>query len=122
MKKFSLDVSSYPVDVEQWVIEDGERKLNKSVEDLNVKKEISAILRLPGIYADGIQSFDGLMLARSIRELEGDSFSIDEAELRLIKGVFDKLIAREHNPANGQVSLGGLRYEEMILRVFGLDR
>lgn len=122
MKKYELDVSEYEVDFERWAIEEEKRVLKTGKELLKVKEEIADMLRIPGIYENGIESFDGLMLGREIRASEGDSFSISEDELSLLKKVMDKLIGREHNPAEGQISLGGQRYEEMIIRVYGLGR
>ena len=122
MKKYELDVSKYEVDFERWVMEDEKRVLKTGKEPLKVKEEIADMLRIPGIYENGIESFDGLMLGREIRASEEDSFSISEDELNLLKKVMDKLIGRDHNPAAGQISLGGPRYEEMIIRVYGLGR
>ncbi len=122
MKKYELDLSEYEVDFEQWEIEDEKRVLKTGKEPFPLKKEIADILRIPGIYANGVESFDGLMLSREIRACEEDVFTISEDELKLLKAAMDKLIARDHNPAAGQVALGGPRYEEMIVRVFGLGR
>ena len=62
------------------------------------------------------------MLSREIRACDEDTFKLNEEELKLLKAVMDKLIGRDHNPASGQIALGGPRYEELILRVFGLGR
>ncbi len=122
MKTYELDITPYPVDFERWVIKDEKRTLDKGTEDLNVANEIADMLRLPGIYDSGVESFDGLMLGREFRAWETGTFSINEEELTILKKVFDKLIKREHNPSAGSVSLGGVRYEEMIIRVFGLGK
>ncbi len=122
MKTFNLDLSKYNVDFERWVMEDGQRTLKKGTEPFPIKKEIADMLRIPGIYANGVESFDGLMLSKDIRACGDDTKVISESELKLLKAVMDKLISREHNPAAGSISLGGPRYEELILRVFGLDR
>jgi hypothetical protein len=105
MKKYTLDLTDYKV---------GES-------DFPMKLELSGLLRLPGIYKDGIETCDGVMLARSIVEAD-NSIEINEQDLALVKKVMDILIAREHDPKRGKVSLGGVRYEEMILRVFMLDK
>jgi hypothetical protein len=105
MKKYTLDLTDYKV---------GES-------DFPMQVELSGLLRLPGIYKNGIEICDGVMLARSIVEA-GDSIEINEQDLALVKKVMDILIAREHKPQQGQPSLGGIRYEEMILRVFMLDK
>ncbi len=122
MKSFDLDLSSYEVDFERWEIEDEKRVLKTGKEPFPIKKEIAEILRIPGVYKDGVESFDGLMLSKEVRACEDDSFKISEDELKILKAVMDKLIARDHNPTAGQIALGGPRYEEMIIRVFGLGR
>ena len=122
MKKYELDLSKYDVDFERWEIEDEQRVLKKGQEPFPLTEELADMLRIPGVYANGVESFDGLMLSREIRACEDDVFVISEDELKLLKAVMDKLIGREHNPATGQIALGGPRYEEMIVRVFGLDR
>lgn len=122
MRKYELDLGEYEVDFERWEIEDEKRVLKTGKEPLDVKKEIADMLRIPGIYENGVESFDGLMLGREIRACEENSFSISEDELKLLKKVMDKLIGREHNPEKGSISLGGPRYEEMIIRVYGLGR
>ena len=122
MKTFDLDLSTYDVSFERVVIKDKKKVLEKGMEPFLLKEEIADMLRIPGVYANGIESFDGLMLSKEIRTCEDDSFKISEDELKLLKTVMDKLIAREHNPTAGQVALGGPRYEELIIRVFGLGR
>ncbi len=122
MKKYDLDLRKYDVDFERWEIEDEQRVLKKGQEPFPLTEELADMLRIPGVYANGVESFDGLMLSREIRACEDDVFVISEGELKLLKAVMDKLIGREHNPATGQIALGGPRYEEMIVRVFGLDR
>ena len=122
MKMYDLDLSEYEVDFERWVIKEKKRVLEKGKEPFPIKTEIADMLRIPGIYANGTESFDGLMLSREIRTCEEDSFKLNEDELTLLKSVMDKLIGRDHNPASGQIALGGPRYEELILRIFGLGR
>ena len=122
MKKYELDVSEYEVDFERWESEGKKRVLKIGKEPLDVKKEIADMLKIPGVYANGIESFDGLMLGREIRACEENLFTISEDELKLLKKVMDILVAREHNPKEGFISLGGPRYEEMIIRVYSLGR
>ncbi|KKM79560.1 hypothetical protein LCGC14_1348770 [marine sediment metagenome] len=122
MKTYDLDLSEYEVDFERWEIEDEKRVLKKGKEPFPIKEEIAEMLRIPGIYKDGVESFDGLMLSKEIRACDEDTFKLNEDELKLLKAAMDKLIGRDHNPASGQIALGGPRYEELILRVFGLGR
>ncbi len=122
MKIYDLDLSEYEVDFERWVIKEKKRVLETGKEPFPIKTEIADMLRIPGIYANGIESFDGLMLSREIRTCDEDTFKLNEDELKLLKAVMDKLIGRDHDPANGVVALGGPRYEVLILRIFGLGR
>ena len=122
MKTYDLDLSSYDVSFERWVMEEEKRVLKTGMEPFPLKEEIADMLRIPGVYKDGVESFDGLMLSREIRACEDGSFKINEDELKILKAVMDKLIARDHNPAAGQIALGGPRYSELIIRVFGLGR
>lgn len=122
MKKYELDLTEYEVDFERWEMEDGKRVLKTGKEPFPIKEELSGVLRIPGIFENGVQIFDGCMLGKQIKNCEADTLEINEDELKLLKTAMDKLIAREHNPAAGQVALGGPRYEEMIIRVFGLGR
>ncbi len=122
MKTYDLDLSEYEVDFERWVIEDKKRVLKTGKEPFPIKTEIADMLRIPGIYQNGIESFDGLMFSREIKACDDDIFKISEDELKLLKAVMDKLISQEHDPANNKFALGGSRYEELILRVFGLGR
>ena len=122
MKKYTLDLTEYEVDFERWVIKDEKRELEKGTEPFPLKDELSMILRIPGIFENGVAVFDACLLGKQIKNCEEDSLEISEEELKLLKTAMNKLIAREHNPATGLIALGGPRYEEMIIRVFGLDR
>ncbi|KKK95515.1 hypothetical protein LCGC14_2672010, partial [marine sediment metagenome] len=62
MRKYELDLSSYDVSFERWVIEDEKRVLQTGMESFPIRDEIADMLRIPGIYANGVESFDGLML------------------------------------------------------------
>jgi len=113
-----LDVTNYDVPFERFEMVDGERKHLKGMEPLNVKHELYEMLRLPGLFKDGIEVVDAVLMARKIRDAESDNVELDANEEKLLKSAFNKLIDREHNPQSGMVALGGPRYEEMILRVF----
>ena len=122
MKKYTLDLTEYEVDFERWEIEDEKRVLKTGKEPFPIKEELSMILRIPGIFENGVAIFDACMLGKQIKNGEADTLEINEEELELLKTAMNKLIAREHSPQTGMIALGGPRYEEMIMRVFGLDR
>jgi hypothetical protein len=90
--------------------------------EIDVKKELSEMLRMPGMYRNGIETCDGIILARSILGCDKETIEITDAELAILKKVMNILIERPHNPQMRQYSLGGKRYEEAILRVFLLDK
>ena len=106
------DMKTYKLNLKKY--KDGEN-------EIDAKEECYNILRLPGIYTDGIETCDGIILARSIQGCDSDELEIMETELTLLKKVMNILIKRPHNPPVS-FSLGGSRYEELILRVFMLDR
>ena len=122
MKKYELDLSEYEVDFERWGVKDGKRELEKGTEPFLIKEELSGVLRIPGIFENGVAVFDACMLGKQIKSCKADTIEISEDELKLLKTAMDKLIGQEHNPAKNQFALGGPRYEELIIRVFGLGR
>ena len=122
MKSYELNLTEYSIEINKVVVKDKKRTTEKAEEVVDIKKELADLLRIPGTYKNGVESFDGMMLGREIRACEEDSLTISEDELRVLKMVMDELISREHNPAKNLISLGGPRYEEMIIRVYGLGR
>lgn len=115
--KYKVDLTDYDVLFERWEIKDGKRELVSGVEPLKVKDEMFTILRVPGVYKDGVETCDGVDLANRIKSAE-DSIVVETKELDLIKRVFNKLIAQEHKPLQGQMAMGGDRYIELITRIF----
>jgi len=114
-----LDLTPYNVPFERVQIVDGQSQLVKGEEEFPLRLELYELLRLPGLFQDGIAVVDAVLLARRIRDCAADSVELDAAELKLLKQAMNKLIDRPHNPSAGQMALGGPRYEELILRVFG---
>jgi len=116
--KYRINLEDY--DVMQLVFEvvDGKRvQVEKNV-PVVVRDEMYQILRIPGVYKDGVETCDGVDLAGKIQSCEEDHLDIEARDLDILKKVFNKLISQEHDPSKGQVALGGERYIEMIQRVF----
>lgn len=115
--KYRIDLTSY--DVKQLVFETKDDKREQIMKNIPcvVKDELYAILRMPGVYKDGVETCDGVALAKNIQNAD-DSIEIEAKELELIKRIFNKLIAQEHNPQTGQAAMGGERYIELIIRIF----
>jgi hypothetical protein len=89
--------------------------------DIDVTDEFYQLLRMAGVYQNGLEMCDGIILAKSLWECKEATIEITDVELTLLKKVMNVLIKRPHNPPM-TFSLGGPRYEELILRVFMLDR
>jgi len=115
--KYRINLKPYDVDFERWEIVDGKKELKSGQEPLGVKSEIYTILRIPGVYKDGVETCDGVDLANKIKDA-GEFIDIEVKYLDILKKVFNKLIAQEHRPQLGQIALGGPRYIELIQRVF----
>lgn len=115
--KYRIDLTDYKVPFERWETKNGERKLVIGEENLDVKQHLYTIMRVPGIYENGIETCDGVDLANRFKASD-NSVDLTSSELALVKRIFDKLINRPHNPANGQICLGGDTYIPLIQRVF----
>ncbi len=105
MKMYTLDLENYKV---------GEHEVKP-------KQEYYDLLRMPGIYSDGLETCDGVILANRILECDDTIVEINETELALLKKVLNILIKIPHNPPATR-SLGGPRYDTLIVRVFMLDK
>ena len=79
---------------------------------VEIKEELSSLLRVAGVYDNGVELCDGVEIARQIKDCPDDCLEVSETELKIMKKVLDKLISNE------QTKLGGVRYEELILRCF----
>lgn len=113
-----LVISSYKYSIEQFEIVDKKRVPKTEEKEVDVRKELYDILRMPGMYANGVETCDGVDLAGKILSAEEDYVDVGEVQIVLLQKVFDKLIGKEHKPMAGQIALGGERYIELIQRVF----
>lgn len=103
MKKYELNLTDYEFEGRD---EQGAKTIKVSMKD-----ELSLLMRIAGVYENGIETCDGIEIVKQIKAA-GDSLEVNESELNLIKKVLDKLIKHDN------IKLGGARYEELILRVF----
>jgi hypothetical protein len=98
---------------------EGDKVVENVVEnEVDVRTELYEILRMPGVYADGVETCDGVALAANVRACEEDHITITEREHCILKRIFNKLIQKEHRPMARSFSLGGDRYIPLIQRVF----
>ena len=89
---------------------------------VDVRQEISEMLRMPGMCKDGLEICDAIILARSVVGSDSDTIELTDVELALLMKVMNTLIKRPHNPQQRQYSLGGKRYEELVMRVFLMNK
>lgn len=116
--KHKLLVNNYTYMVVEKVRE-GKETVDKDVEhDVDVRQELYEILRMPGVYSDGVETCDGVALAGDIKNCESDELLIDDNQIGILKRILNKLIKKEHNPMMRSYSLGGERYIPLIQRVF----
>lgn len=116
--KYRLKLSDYTYLMKEFQIVDKKRVPVETEKTVEVRQELYEILRLPGVYRNGIETCDGVALATKIVKANKAIIQIDETDMRILRKVCDKLIAKEHTPMRGTQSLGGERYIELIQRIF----
>jgi len=108
MSKFELDLSPYEVEGQLYPI----------------KENISNMLRAPGLFADGNDIVEAVVLAKSIRDAKGledvgdpdnCTLVLDEKELKVLR---DCMNTHLKLATEGKTNFGGPVHEECILRVF----
>ena len=115
--KYRINLEPYDVEQLMFEVVEGKREqVSKNIPCV-VKTELYSILRMPGVYKDGVETCDGVALAGRIQDA-GDSIEVEAKDLELIKRIFNKLIGQEHNPQQGVMAMGGERYIELITRIF----
>jgi hypothetical protein len=112
MKKFKLDLSKYDVTTRTT-----ESNIIESVE-YPLRQNLSSWLRSPGVFKNGNSIAEAVVLAKSIREHEGDEMILDEQEAALLKECLNRFIAAT---AEGNSTVGGEVHEEAICRVFTMQ-
>jgi hypothetical protein len=84
---------------------------------VDIKQELSDILRAPGVFQNGTQMVDAICIAREISKAVG-SIELSDKDLGILQEACNHFIAMEHDPAKGKIALGGVKYSELIMRVF----
>jgi len=119
MGKKRVQLGIYEVTMKQIFRNDeGQIEEKDVVHKINPKAEMYILLRAPGLFQDGRQIVEAVCIAREINSCKDDYIDLNENDLELVQTAFNKLISKEHDPANGKQALGGELYEEMIMRVF----
>lgn len=117
--KHRLVVTDYDIEVKAPTKEDADATNTNTID---VREELYHILRLPGVYEDGVETCDGVALAGDIKSCEEDHLDINQRSMDILMRIFNKLIKKEHKPMMGSVSLGGERYIPLIQRVFRAEK
>jgi hypothetical protein len=117
-KRFELDLSSYEVEAPRQVIKgDKSISIEMKKENYPIKGNLSVWLRTMGIFKCGEDIAEAVVLAKLIRDFEGDVIELDEREADIIKQATNKLIMMT---AEGRGQLGGELHEEAICRVINM--
>ena len=119
MKKYELNLEKYDVTAMIPVVkknDDGKeiRVMEEQTNEYPLRTNISTWLRSIGIFRNGEDIAEAVMLARQIRECEGDSIELDEREADVLKQAVNRLVELT---AEGKANLGGEIHEEAIVRV-----
>jgi len=119
MKKFELDLSVYDVTVMMPVTkknDDGteSRVMEEQTNAYPLRTNISTWLRSLGIFKNGEDIAEAVMLAKQIRECEEVAMVLDEREADVLKQAVNRLVELT---AEGKANLGGEVHEEAIVRV-----
>ena len=122
MKKYELDLTKYDVTVMMPVTkknDDGteSRVMEEKTDAYPLRSNISTWLRSLGIFKNGEDIAEAVMLAKQIRECEKDTLELDEREADVLKQAVNRLVELT---AEGKANLGGEVHEEAIMRVMRL--
>ena len=119
MKKYKLNLEKYDVTVMMPVTkknDDGteSRVMEEVTNDYPLRSNISTWLRSMGIFKNGEDIAEAVMLAKMIRNSEDDVIELDEREAGVLKQAVNRLVELT---AEGKANLGGEVHEEAIIRV-----
>lgn len=119
MKKYELNLEKYDVTVTMPVTkknDDGteSRVMEEKTDVYPLRENISTWLRSLGIFKNGEDIAEAVMLAKQIRECEKDTLELDEREADVLKQAVNRLVELT---ADGKANLGGEVHEEAIVRV-----
>jgi len=119
MKKFELNLEKYDVTVMMPVTkknDDGteSRVMEEQTNAYPLRTNISTWLRSLGIFKNGEDIAEAVMLAKQIRECEEVAMVLDEREADVLKQAVNRLVELT---AEGKANLGGEVHEEAIVRV-----
>ena len=119
MKKYELNLEKYDVTVMMPVTkknDDGteSRVMEEKTDAYPLRVNISTWLRSLGIFKNGEDIAEAVMLAKQIRESEADTLELDEREADVLKQAVNRLVELT---AEGKANLGGEIHETAIVRV-----
>lgn len=120
-EKFQLNLQNYTYPNVQSVRNKENGKIEEEEEEVevDVRNELYMLLRGNGCCKSGPEIVEAVTLARMIRDRNEDVIGLVKEDYELLKKILNYYISRENRPEFGMASLGGPRYEELILRVFG---
>lgn len=122
MKKYELNLEKYDVTVMVPVTRKSDgtesRVIEEVINEYPLRENISTWLRSLGIFKNGEDIAEAVMLAKQVRECEGDTLELDEREAGVLKQAVNRLVELT---AEGKANLGGEIHEEAIVRVMRME-
>lgn len=118
---FKLDLSEWKIKVMVPApTEENPHAMAEKEEVYPFRKNISDILRSPGVFRSGEEIAEAIVLAKTVRDAEDDSVNLDEREAEILKKAFNRVIEATAD-GKSSVILGGELHEEAIMRVFSME-
>ena len=107
MERYKLDLTKYEID-------DKDGKVNYPL-----RENLSSCLRAVGVFNNGEEIVEAVVLAKSLLAREEDDIILDEREVVILK----KCINRHLELAfESKCLFGGPAHEELIFRVFSMEK
>jgi len=118
---FKLDLSEWKIKVMVPAPTEEEPHGMKEIEQVYpFKRNISDILRAPGIFRSGEEIAEAVVLAKTVRDTRDESVNLDAREAEILKKAFNRIIEATAD-GKSSIMLGGELHEEAILRVFNIE-
>ena len=120
MKDFELDLSEWKVTVPvQRPTEGNPHAIAQVEQPYPFRENLNLWLRAAGVFRSGEDIAEAVVLAKELRDADGETILLDKREADILKKALNRHIELS---ADGKVQtpLGGPIHEEAICRVFGM--
>jgi len=118
---FKLDLSEWKIKVMAPApTEENPHAMTEKEEVYPFQRNISDILRAPGIFRSGEEIAEAVVLAKTVRDTKEESVNLDAREAEILKKAFNRVIEATAD-GKSPILLGGELHEEAILRIFNME-